>query len=441
MDQNNQKIASVIGMGYVGIPVACFFAKAGYKTFGIDINSEKIDSLKKGIYPIKGREPGMPELVEEVVWGGQLLPTLDMESISDSSVVIICVDTPVDEESKKPTYKGLKAVLEEIGPRLKAGTLVVVESTIAPLTMKNVVKKILEEKSGLSADNNDFYLANAPERVMPGKLIDRLNNHPRVIGGWTDESAKRALEIYQEVFPVEFDTTDSLTAELVKTTENTYRDAQIALANQVALVCEAVGGDFWKVKELVNKVERRDLHDAGAGVGGHCIPKDSWLLINEARGLVPTELIEQTRAINEYMPRRMVDLLLQGFNKAGKEISGSKIGILGYAYNGNSDDSRHTPTQSVIKFLEDIGANYFVHDPLAENEPHPISKDLKNVLKDADAAMLITPHDDYRDLDWRELSDLFNGTPVLIDGRNFYDAEALRELGFIYLGIGKPQLA
>lgn len=435
------KTVSIIGMGYVGIPVACFFAKAGYTVYGIDINKDKIASLKKGVYPIKGREPGMPELVKQVVKSGKLKATSKMDSIADSGVVIFCVDTPVDDKTKKPGYKGLKAALGEVGKRLKPETLVVMESTIAPLTMKNVIKDILEKESGLSADNNEFYLANAPERVMPGLLIDRLNKHPRVIGGWTPEAAQYALEVYSAVFPVEFEVTDSLTAELVKTAENTYRDVQIALANQIALVAESVGGDYWKVKNLVNKVVRRDLHDAGAGVGGHCIPKDSWLLINEARGTTPTGLIENTREINEFMPRHMVDLLSEGLTQVGKKLKGSKIALLGYAYSGNSDDSRHTPTQTIIEWLEEGGAKYQIHDPLAENEPHEINKDLLGVLKGADAAVLVTDHDEYKVLDWEDLKSYLNGPPVLIDGRNLFNQQDLRNLGFIYLGVGKPHVA
>ena len=318
---------AVIGLGYVGLPVACEFARIGFDVVGVEFQRERVDTINAGISPITGMEPGLQELVAEVVGSGRLRATWDYRMLADRDVVLICVETPVDENNI-PRYEALRAALSQLGPVMKFGALVIVESTIAPGTMRGIVLPLLEASSGKRL-NQGFYLGNCPERVMPGKLLANLHRVSRVVGGMTPETAQTMQVLYQHIVDAAIDIADCITAELVKTVENAYRDVQIAFANEVALICEKAGGDAWKVRELVNKSPGRMMLLPGAGVGGHCIPKDPWLLAYSVSASDLTlHLIPAAREVNKFMPFHMVELLEAGLKSAGKQISGSQILVM-----------------------------------------------------------------------------------------------------------------
>src|SRR3972149_10523131 len=298
---------AVVGLGYVGTPVAALFADAGFDVLGLDIQEEKIKKINQGINPIEGKEPGLTELVEKVVKSGKLLASSDYTKLKEIDLVTVSVETPVDDETKVPKYVALRSAIESIGKNMKRGAVVIVESTIAPRTMADIVRPILEESSGMKL-NEGFFLANCPERVMPGKLIHNIRGCDRVNGALCDESGQVVKEFYSHIVKANLDVTDPLTGDVVKLAENTYRDVQIAFANELALVCEALGANFWKVRELVNKSPGREVHYAGAGVGGHCIPKDSWLLIAPLKGKLETKIIPDARYINDSMPLHVAEL-------------------------------------------------------------------------------------------------------------------------------------
>ena len=420
----------VIGLGYVGLPVACMFAKAGFQVVGIRRNSEKIAQINQGICPIEGKEPGLPELLAEVIREGRLKATTDYAECRRAQIALIAVETPVDKTTKRPGYEALRATLQDLGQNLQPGTLVIIESTIAPRTMETMVKPILEEASGLKV-NEDFYLANCPERVMPGKLLANIENCSRVVGGMSPETAQAAVELYRYIVKADLDPTDCLTAELVKTVENTYRDVQIAFANEVALLCESVGADVWEVRQLVNKSPQRDMHLPGPGVGGHCIPKDPWLLVHGAGDNFKARLIPTARAINDSMPLHMVELVEGALREAGKEVQGARIAILGYAYKENTDDARNSPAIPLIKRLEELGAEVAVHDPYVRG----YNDELEEVVTGSDCVVVMAAHDQYRELDLENLKTQLR-MPVLIDGRNVFDMRKAQEVGFIYKGVG-----
>ncbi len=412
--RNKQVKIAVIGLGYVGLPVACVFARAGFRVVGIDRVEEKVNQIRQGLCPIGGKEPGLAELVAQVVRDGRLTATTRYEECRDAGVVIIAVETPVDEETRKPKYEALRAALVSLGNHLSRGTLVIVESTIAPLTMERVVRPTLEESSGLRA-GEDFYLAHCPERVRPGKLLYNLEHMPRVIGGMTPEAGQLALELYRHIVQADLDVTDCLTAEIVKTTENAYRDVQIAFANEIALLCESLGADVWRVRELVNKCPQRDMHLPGAGVGGHCLPKDPWLLIAHAPEDFQARLIPAARAVNDGMPLHVADLVVKGLRQAGKEVRGSRVAVLGYAYLENSDDTRNSPSEVLVRRLQELGAEVVIHDPYVP----PYQGDLQERLQGCDAAVLMVAHDEYRRLNPAEL-----GVQVVVDGRRVLDEKS-----------------
>ncbi len=417
---------AVIGLGYVGLPVACLFAEAGFDVLGVDVQAERVERINAGVSPIEGDEPGLADLLVAVIGSRRLRATTDYAALADREVILICVETPVDEQHV-PRYVALKSVLRSLGPVLKEDALVVVESTIAPGTMANVVKPLLEESSGKQV-NVSFFLGHCPERVMPGKLLANLRGVSRVCGGETPETAAVMQDLYRQVVRADLDAADCVTAELVKTAENAYRDVNIAFANEVALICEAVGGDVWRVRELVNKSPGRHMLYPGAGVGGHCIPKDPWLLSYQAREQgVPVRLIPAARAVNESMPLHMVELLEEALAEAGVALADARVLVMGYAYLENSDDTRHSPSAVLVARLRELGAEVVIHDPyVAEYQG-----DLVATAQGCDAVAVMVAHDEYRELDWEALD-----VAVLVDGRRVVDLTALRAAGFICYGVG-----
>ena len=310
----------VVGLGYVGLPVACLLAKSGYKVVGLDREREIIDVINQGLSPIEGKEPGLDKLVKDVVSSKKLEATVDYNVCKSADVMIIAVETPVDEKTHTPKYEALRSALNSLGPKLKKESLIIIESTIAPGTMKNVVAPLLGKKSKMKL-NKDFYLGHCPERVMPGKLLRNLRRYHRVVGGSTIETAKIMRELYKTYVEGDLDLTDNTTAEVVKTTENYYRDVEIAFANQLALVCEQLGVNVYEAIKLVNKVESRNVHIPGAGVGGHCIPKDGYLNVSFLRGKsgseakIALEMADLARRINDFMPKHTVSLLIDALKE------------------------------------------------------------------------------------------------------------------------------
>ena len=423
----------VVGLGYVGLPVACLFAEAGFPVVGIRRNQDKVDMINRGECPLKGKEPGLEELVSRVVGAGGLRATTDYGACRDAQVVLIAVETPVDPVTKKPAYEALRQALHDLGPHLSPGAMVIIESTIAPGTMTGVVRPILEETSGLRA-NGDFYLVNCPERVMPGKLLANIRGCHRVVGGTSPEVAELAVRLYRHIVQADLDPVDCLTAELVKTMENTYRDVQIAFANEMALLCERMGADVWQVRELVNKAPYRSMHLPGTGVGGHCLPKDPWLLISNAGADFGSRIIPAARAVNDGMPLHVADLVVDALQEAGRDIVGARVAVLGYAYLQNSDDTRNSPSAVLVDRVRELGAEVSVHDPHVAG----CERDVKRVLQGADIAVVAVAHDAYRSLDWAALKSLFR-TPIVVDGRNVCDEAALKRAGYTYILVGRSE--
>ena len=421
---------AVIGLGYVGLPVAAMFAHAGFDVVGVDIQVERVAKINNGLSPIEGEEPGLAELLPRVIQTGRLRATTDYEDLRDRDIVLIDVETPVDEQNI-PRYEALRSALKSLGQVLKKGALVIVESTIAPGTMNNVALPLLEEHSNGKL-NDRFYLGACPERVMPGKLLKNLSTLSRVAGGMTPETSEAMIALYGYIVHADLDAADCVTAELVKTTENAYRDVQIAFANEVALICEAVGGDVWKVRELVNKSPMRQMHIPGAGVGGHCIPKDPWLLAYGVQDSnVPLRLIPAARAINDSMPIHMVDLLTKALAGVRRELKGAKVAVLGYAYLENSDDTRNSPSEVLVQRLRELGADPVVHDPWVEE----YAGNVYERVEGCDAAVVMVAHSEYRKLDLTALCGALQ-QPVLVDGRHVFDAASASVAGFIYRSVG-----
>lgn len=428
--ENTTAQIGVIGLGYVGLPVACMLAKSGFAVTGIDIDAARIATINRGETPIGGIEPGIAELIAEVVSGGSFHAMTDYAELRAADVVIICVDTPVDEATHLPSYRALRAVLAALGSVLTTGALVIVESTIAPGTMSKIVIPDLEASSGKRA-GVDFYVGHCPERVTPGLLLRNLTRMNRTVGGQTPEVARAMVALYQHYVTGDLDPADMLTAEIVKTAENAYRDVQIAFANEVALVCEALGANVYDVRTLLNKSPGRNMLLPGAGVGGHCIPKDPWLLIANARDQIHPQLIPSARAVNQRMPTHMVDLIEAGLRQQGIALSGAKIAVLGYAFRENTDDDRDSPTAYLVTELERRGALPAIQDPYVPEHQRSVD----DVVNGANALVIMVAHDVYQGLDLSTLAARMT-TRVLIDGRNVIARAAAEQVGFTYAGVG-----
>ena len=298
----------VIGMGYVGIPMAALLADVeDFYVTGIQRRSQrsgwKIDWLNEGKNPFEGDEPGLDELIARVVKNKKFYVTERYDVCDNADYILIDVQTPVDDH-KIPRYESLKDVSALVAPHMKKGVTVIIESTVAPGTTDNIVQPILEQNSGMKR-REDFYLVFSFERVMPGKLLEYITDFPRVIGGGCNEANEKAKFLYGKVVKKELQVTDTLTAELTKCIENTYRDVNIAFANEMALVAEDFDRDIFEIIKLINYRHDRMMHYPGSGVGGHCLTKDPWLLMygleTYTKRRYKPNLLPQSRKLNDFI--------------------------------------------------------------------------------------------------------------------------------------------
>ncbi|MBN1122362.1 MAG: nucleotide sugar dehydrogenase [Anaerolineae bacterium] len=424
----------VIGLGYVGLPAACMFADAGFAVTGVDVKPDRVDLINQGQSPIEGDEPGLAELLTKVVEMGKFRATADYDALREADIVLIVVETPVDDTDHKPRYAALQSACRSLGAVLKDDALVICESTVAPGTVDGLIGPTLEEVSGKKA-NTDFYLGACPERVMPGKLLANLRGVSRVCGGSTSETARAMVSLYSHIVEADLDAADVITAELVKTTENAYRDVQIGFANEVAMICEANGANVWHVRELVNKSPFRNMHLPGAGVGGHCIPKDPWLLAFAAPDDVDLRIIPSARAVNDGMPLHILKLAEKALASHDHSLVDARLAVLGYAYLEESDDTRNSPSAILVEQLEKLGIDHMIHDPWVD----AYKGDLFERIGGCDAAIIMVKHAAYRDMDLESLKDSLR-TPILIDGRGLLDPEQVQAAGLTYYGIGRGDI-
>lgn len=443
----------VIGMGYVGIPAAAMFADVeGFNVTGVQRRSKrsgwKIDCLNAGKCPIGGDEPGLAELVEKVVKKGSFRVTDDFSVCEKADAVLIDVQTPTDE-NHIPQYGSLMEASKPVGRYMKKGAIVVVESTVAPGTTEYLVKPILEKHSSMKA-GEDFNLVFSYERVMVGRLLHNLVYMPRVVGGLTQKCTQLGIELYGNIVKAETIPTDILTAEVAKVVENAYRDVNIAFANEVALICESLGVNVYEIRRLVNSLPYdpsnpsanpfRMMHMPGAGVGGHCLSKDSWLL---KHGLdtwgtfkFKPRITVESRRINDFMPQHMKDLAEEALAEKGVKLNKARVCILGFAFREDSDDIRNTPALPLYNLLKNACREVVVHDPyVKESEDVSIANNLEEALRGKDCITIVTRHKEYLNitLDW--LKKLLK-TRVIVDGRNVFNPEECEKAGFAYRGIG-----
>jgi len=353
-------ILGVIGLGYVGLPLAVEKAKAGFKTIGFDVQKKKVDMVNAG-------QNYIGDVVNEdlaaLVKSGKLRATSDFAEVASCDCVCICVPTPLDKH-QQPDISYVKASAESIVPHMHKGMLVVLESTTYPGTTEELLKPILEQ-SGLKC-GTDFYLAFSPERVDPGNLIYKTKNTPKVVGGVTPECTEIAAAMYEAVLEAPVHRVSSpAVAEMEKILENTYRNVNIGLINELAILCNRMGIDIWEVIEAAkSKPYGFQAFYPGPGLGGHCIPLDPYYLSWKAREYgFHTSMIEASMMVNDRMPEYCVQRTMHILNREKKAINGAKVLILGVAYKQDIDDCRESPAIRVIEELLKVGAEVRYYDP------------------------------------------------------------------------------
>lgn len=408
------KHISIIGLGYIGLPTAAMFASHGVKVTGVDVNEDVCRTINNGGIHIE--EPFLADIIKEQVANGMIKCTQEVEA---SDAFLIAVPTPMKED-KTADLSYVISAGRSIAKVLKPGDLVILESTVPPRCTLDVFLPVLEE-SGLKA-GEDFYLAHCPERVLPGQIIYELKHNNRVIGGVDLESAKRSKELYSVFVEGDMYLTDTLTAELCKLMENTFRDVNIALVNELAKICEYLGANAWDVIQYANKHPRVNLHSPGPGVGGHCLAIDPWFVVKAAPNLAP--LIELSRNVNDSMPSHVAKRIANLVNP------GSKIVILGCTYKPDIDDLRESPIMDLVDLIKN-DYNITIVDPFVAE----YNVELYTAAQDADLVVLGVHHNKFKEIDLARLAEATKNA-VWLDTRNFFTKEEIEEAGFEYHLLG-----
>lgn len=377
----------VIGLGYIGLPTACTFAAHGIDVLGVDTNPQVIETLQSGGLHL--HEPGLQEIVDAAFRSGKLRVS---SGAAPADAFIIAVPTPIRTD-KSSDLRAVIAAAESIVNCLQPGNLVVLESTSPPRTTTDVVVPILE-RSGLKA-GTDFYVAYSPERVLPGQILRELVENARVIGGIDRSSAEAGRDLYGVFVRGEIVLADATTAEMVKLMENTFRDVNIAVANEFSRLADSFGVDVWQAIEIANRHPRVNILNPGPGVGGHCISVDPWFLVEAAPEL--TALIRTAREVNDRQPEFVVELV----RRALGTLIGKRIAVLGLAYKPNVDDLRESPAVEVAQLLTRHGAVVEAYEPFklgAELPGIPLAGTLDAAIGSADAVLLLVGHDQFQQL-------------------------------------------
>jgi len=453
IEKNDLQIC-VVGVGTIGLPLATFLANSGFQVIGLDKNQDRVNQINSGTVRFE-----YPELLKEVVLKKKTLRATQNpeDALKNAEVVIVCVPTPLNNENEID-ISNLINVSERIADYIKPGMLIVVESSVSIGTtraMGRIIENVTKIKIG-----TDIGLSYCPERYNPSlplgdnmpKIIynDKptgiknltLNEIPRVVGGIDEKSRVLTKAIYSKIIQAEIYEVSSIeTAEATKLTENIFRDVNIALVNELAKVYPKFGLNIFEIIDAAKTKPFAFLpHYPGAGVGGECIPVDTWYLIKQAEKVgVDTKFLKLAREVNDSMPFYMIDLLEDELKKHDKQINASKISILGLAYKKNIHDIRLSTTFSIVEILKSKGAKFVVCDPLIENyqiesfDLVPISE----AFVDSDAILLVTDHDIFSTINLAKVKQEMN-TPIVIDGRNFFNKNKVSSLGFSYRAIGKP---
>ena len=387
----------IIGQGYIGLPTAALFSMNGCEVLGVDVNEEVISNLNNGIVHIE--EPGIAEIIKKAVENNTYKASLKPQK---ADAFIITVPTPYIVENYSCDLSYVIDACESIIPYLEKGNVVIIESTIAPMSTDDIIKPIFE-KEGFEI-GKDLYLAHCPERVLPGQILHELVHNDRIIGGVTPECSKKASEVYGQFVKGLRMETEAKTAELSKCMENTFRDVNIALANELAKICAEIGVNALDVINIANRHPRVNLHQPGPGVGGHCLAIDPYFIY--AKAPETAKIIKLARDTNNSMPEFVCE-------NVRKIIKKGKIAVLGVSYKGNTGDDRESPAYEIISNLSK-DYEIAIHDPHINN---PNFVTFKDGVKDADLILILCDHNEFKNLDY-DLIAKNMADPIIFDTKN-----------------------
>jgi UDP-N-acetyl-D-glucosamine dehydrogenase len=430
IDIKKKKVA-VIGLGYVGLPLALLADRKGYKVIGIDRDENKIKKINEKIAPYEDAN------ISKYLKASTLIASTDWEQMKDCSTVVVCVPTPVDHHYK-PDLEPVKSSVIQIAKHLQKGQLIVLESTVNPGVCEEIICPILEEISGMKV-GRDFHLAHCPERINPGDKNWNVENIPRVIGSMDPIGLKKGVDFYKSIVNAEIKPMGNIKeAEAVKIVENSFRDINIAFVNELAQSFHHLGIDVVNViRGAATKPFSFLAHFPSCGVGGHCIPVDPYYLIDYAkRNGYNHRFLSLARRINNGMPMFTVNLLETLLEEKSESLVGSKITVLGLAYKANIDDCRESPAFQIIKHLEKKGAQVTTYDPFVKNRS--TATNLQEAIQDAKAVVIATAHNKFKFLSPSFF--LKHNVSVVVDGQNCLPKEKFLQAGIMYKGIGRHNL-
>lgn len=431
----------VVGLGWMGLPTACLYAEAGARVIGADMNPRIVERINKGEPTID--EVGLPVMLKKAIRAGKLTATTATgEATANSDIIFIVVPTMIDRQ-KRADYSAVEDTCSSIGKNLKNGSLVIFESTCGPGVTERVVKGTLEKYSGLVAGQS-FGLAYSPIRAMGGRAIQDLQTYPKIVGAVDKHSLEAACAVLSVIVKGELIRVRNIkTAELTKLFETIYRDVNIGLANEFALICEEVGVDYLETARAANSQPYSHLHLTGIGVGGHCLPVYPYLLATEAATLdAHLRLVLDARKINDSMPRHAAKLASDGLRVCGKSLKRAKVVVLGISYRPNVKETRFSPSLELISILKKRGAKVTVYDPLfttselnamgLQSEPT-----LRRAIEKADCVIMTTPHDDFKKIDTIELAAHMPKQGLIIDCAGILDPMSVEKTGLVYRATGR----
>ena len=428
----------VIGIGRIGLPTALSFAKSGLETIGVDINETLVNNVNSGIFPLKD-EPGYEEIFHEVLESKKFLATTKIEdAVPQSDLILLSLPTPMDKNNI-PDYSALINVGTKLSELLSPESLVIVESTIEPGFIEDEMISIIS-KSGKLKINETFSIGVCPENANPGEILHDFTTLPRLVGGINSNITKIIKAIYNFVFQVELiEMPNCKTANAVKLTTNVFRDINIAFISELSLMFEKLGIDTMKVLEAATKKYNFQVHYPGAGVGGPCLPINSYQLLNAGRRAgINLNLIEQGRQINEKMPDHVVQLTIDAFKEAKKSIQNSDILILGISYKPDVKDIQLTPAEHVIGKLQSLGAKIHVYDPYFSGHEIfgiKVEENLDNIIEKVNASIIITAHKEFKEIELSFFKKM--KTSILIDTRGIVEPVYAKESKLIFRGLGR----
>ena len=432
----------VVGLGYVGVPLAVASAQAGFGVIGVEVEEEKVSMINKGTCYVEDAysERHLPELVRT----GSIKATKDLsEAVASSDVVIVCVPTPLDAKGD-PDLSFLKSVARGLSKNLSGFKLIIVESTSFPGTTKDIFRPLLERNG--KKPERDFALVYSPERIDYGNAKFGVRNIPKVVGGINDDSTRLGAEFYRSILDATVVTVSSPSvAEATKMLENIFRYVNIALVNELAVLHETLGVDF---VEAINAAATKPFgfmpHYPGPGVGGHCIPKDPFYLVYKAKQAgFALRLVSASKAVNKMMPAHTIERLSIALKAVNKSLPKATVVVWGLAYKGEVKDTRRSPSLELLKLLNQSRAGIRVFDPYvphvtAGGKKYESSSSELESVRDADALIITTAHNSFRNTDLSKIRGLMHDSPILFDTRNLRTRSESEKAGFTYLATGRP---